>query len=84
MTPPWFLGRLTAADWAALGVSNHRQLGMQLAERVRAAGVDAVAARVAMSAFAEKGWAMQPYVREQIAGYVVEAEWDWVTSSSIG
>lgn len=83
MTPPWFLERMTAADWTALGISNHRQLRMNLAERVRTVGVDAVAAKVAMSAFAAKGWAMQPYVREQLLGYLAEVEWGAVTAPSV-
>lgn len=82
MTPPWFLEGLTAADWAALGVSNHRQLGMNLAERVRASGVDAVAALVADAVY-DSQWNMQPYIREQIVGYLAEAEWDAVTAPSV-
>ena len=71
---------MTSADWVALGISRHGQLRMSLAERVQAAGVDAVVARVAMSSFADNGWSMPPYVREQILGYLAETEWDGVTA----
>ena len=77
MTPPWFLERMTAADWAALGISNHRQLVLTDEQKLREVGTDAVIEHK----FGHLGWSdARLDLRSQMISWLVDCEWERKTA----